>query len=280
MLGQDDKAAEATERSGRPGGARLLFGTDWANAADGLRMTTPTLLRPEPGVLVAQGYDFGDFAFITTAEGVIAIDAGTAEHRRPGRGRRRRASRGGTKITHVILTHAHFDHVGGIGALLGPDTTVIAQAGFPAEQDRQRGNHLPFRNFTGETGTGGPPVTPDQLIELVGTIELIRGQWRGRDWPSRPLILPLFAELCDVGFVACGFVPPAKEADIREPVTAVSDPGPCCRRGPGPVSKSVDCSECVPVTTPAQASFPRMATAGRPSFRAVRARQRSGPRWR
>ncbi len=126
-------------------------------------MTAPTLLRPEPGVLVAQGYDFGDFAFITTAEGVIAIDAGTAEHRV----RAAVADAGfpaGTKITHVILTHAHFDHVGGIGALLGPDTTVIAQAGFPAEQDRQRGNHLPFRNFTGETGTGGPPVTPDQLI--------------------------------------------------------------------------------------------------------------------
>jgi glyoxylase-like metal-dependent hydrolase (beta-lactamase superfamily II) len=163
-LGHDDQAAEAAQRSGVPrDGARLLFGTDWGNAADGFRMTTPALLRPEPGVLVAQGYDFGDFAFITTGEGVIAIDAGTAEHRV----RAALADAGfpeGTKITHAILTHAHFDHVGGIGALLGPDTTVIAQAGFPAEQARQRGNHLPFRNFTGKTGVGGPPVTPDRLI--------------------------------------------------------------------------------------------------------------------
>ena len=78
----------------------------------------------------------------------------------------------------MILTHAHFDHVGGISALAGPDTTVIAQVGFPAEQDRQRGNHLPFRYFTGETGAGGPPVTPDRLIAeptalSVGGTELV-----------------------------------------------------------------------------------------------------------
>jgi glyoxylase-like metal-dependent hydrolase (beta-lactamase superfamily II) len=84
----------------------------------------------------------------------------------------------GIKITHVILTHAHFDHVGGIGALLGPDTTVIAQAGFPAEQARQRGSRVPFRYFTGETGAGGPAVTPDLLIAeptalTVGGTELM-----------------------------------------------------------------------------------------------------------
>jgi glyoxylase-like metal-dependent hydrolase (beta-lactamase superfamily II) len=163
-LGQEDKAADAAERSGVPKySARLMFGTDWGNAADGFRMTAPALLRPDPGVLVAQGYDFGDFAFITTSEGVIAVDAGTAEHRV-------RAALAdaefpeGTTITHVILTHSHFDHVGGIGALLGPDTRVIAQAGFPAEQEKQRHNYRPFRYFTGETGAGGPPVTPDRLI--------------------------------------------------------------------------------------------------------------------
>ena len=155
VLGQDDKAAEATERSDVPrDGARLLFGTDWASAADGFRMTTPALLRPEPGVLVVQGYDFGDFAFITTGEGVIAMDTGTAEHQV----RAALADVGfgeGTKITHVILTHAHFDHVGGIGALLGPDTTVIAQASFLAMQDRERANTCRSVTSPGTPGAAG-----------------------------------------------------------------------------------------------------------------------------
>jgi hypothetical protein len=77
-LGQDDRVAESAEPRD---GARMLSGTDWANAVDGFRMNMPALLRPEPGLLVAQGYDFGDCAFIITGEGVIAIDAGTAEHR-------------------------------------------------------------------------------------------------------------------------------------------------------------------------------------------------------
>ena len=177
-LGQQDKAKDYAERSGVPAGSpRLLFGTDWGNAAEGFRMTAPALVSPAPGVAVAQGYDFADFAFITTGAGVMAIDAGTAEHRV----RAALADAGlpdGTPITHVILTHAHFDHVGGIGALLGPDTTVVAQAGFPAEQEEQRRNHLPFRNFIGETGGGGKLVTPHQLIAAptaltVGGTELV-----------------------------------------------------------------------------------------------------------
>jgi len=139
-------------------------------------MTAPALISPEPGVLVAQGYDFADFAFISTAEGVIAIDAGTTEQRV--RVALADAFPEGTKVTHVILTHAHFDHVGGIEALLGPHTSVIAQPSSPAEQEAQHSNHRPFRNFTGETGIGGKPITPHQLIAepttlTVGGTELV-----------------------------------------------------------------------------------------------------------
>ena len=86
---------------------------------------------------IAQGYDFCDLAFITTADGVIAIDAGTA-------GDRVKAALGDLdlpadgRISHLILTHAHWDHVGGADALRGPGTRVIAQAGFPAGLDRER----------------------------------------------------------------------------------------------------------------------------------------------
>jgi glyoxylase-like metal-dependent hydrolase (beta-lactamase superfamily II) len=166
VLGEEDKAAEAAARSGigtEPRDTRLLFGSAWVNAADGFRMATPAIYRPVPEVHVAQGYDFGDFAFIVTPDGVIAIDAGTAEHRV----RAALTDAGfpaGTAITHIILTHAHYDHVGGIGALLGPGTKVIADAGFGDEQRKQENNHFPFRTFAGEKGVGGKPADPDQLV--------------------------------------------------------------------------------------------------------------------
>ena len=84
VLGQDDQAAEAMRKSGlgvAPAGTQLMFGGFWATAQDGFRFTSPRILRPEPGIQVAQGYDFCDLAFITTSDGVVAIDAGTTQDR-------------------------------------------------------------------------------------------------------------------------------------------------------------------------------------------------------
>ena len=72
----------------------------------------------------------------------------------------------------MILTHAHFDHAGGIGALTGPGTRVIAQAGFPAELQRQHANVFPFRSFTGsgagfgghDAAAGPAEIAVDQLV--------------------------------------------------------------------------------------------------------------------
>ena len=97
-----------------------------------ISFTSPRILRPERGIQVAQGYDFSDLAFITTSAGVIAIDAGTA-------GDRVKAALGDldlpadAAISHLVLTHAHWDHIGGASALRGPGTRVIAQAGFPPD---------------------------------------------------------------------------------------------------------------------------------------------------
>ena len=185
-LGRQEQAAQAAAAAGLaevPPGTRLEFGGYWVNAADGFHFTSPRIYQPSPGVQVAQGYDFGDFAFVTTGEGVVAIDAGTA----PQRVTAALADAGlrADQVTHVILTHSHFDHVGGIGALLGPGTKVIAQAGFPAELDGQRGNFLPFRNFTGTAagfgrGQAAQPaaVAVDQLIsepttQTIGGTELV-----------------------------------------------------------------------------------------------------------
>jgi glyoxylase-like metal-dependent hydrolase (beta-lactamase superfamily II) len=180
VLGHDDQAAEAERKSGlgaAPADTQLMFGGFWATAAGGFRFTSPRILRPEPGIQVAQGYDFCDLAFITTSDGVVAIDAGTAQDRvkaalgdldPPADGR----------ISHLILTHAHWDHIGGAGALRGPGTRVIAQAGFPAGLDRQQGDRPRFRYFTGAAGRVPLAVVPDQLISqptplTVGGTELV-----------------------------------------------------------------------------------------------------------
>src|SRR5580700_6436052 len=129
VLGHDDQAAEAERKSGlgvAPAGTQLMFGGFWVTAADGFRFTSPRILRPAPGIQVAQGYDFADLAFITTSDGTIAIDAGTTQDRV-------KAALGDldlpadAAISHLILTHAHWDHIGGAGALAGPGTQLISQ---------------------------------------------------------------------------------------------------------------------------------------------------------
>jgi glyoxylase-like metal-dependent hydrolase (beta-lactamase superfamily II) len=166
--GKDDQAAKAAADSGlssAPAGTRLEFGGGWMSAAEGYHMSSPTIAEVAPGVRVAHGYDFGDFAFVSTADGVVAIDAGTAEHRV--RAALADAGIDAGDVSHMMLTHAHFDHAGGVGALVGPTTQVIAQAGFAAELQRQRGNVFPFRYFTGNGagfGSGDPQPEPDLIV--------------------------------------------------------------------------------------------------------------------
>ena len=180
VLGHDEQAAEAMRKSGlgaAPAGTRLMFGGFWATAADGFRFTSPRILRPQPGIQVAQGYDFSDLAFISTSDGMVAIDAGTTQDRvKAALGDLDPPADGA--ISQLILTHAHWDHIGGAGALRGPGTRVIAQAGFPAGLERQQGDRPRFRYFTGAAGSLPPAVVPDQLISqptplVAGGTELV-----------------------------------------------------------------------------------------------------------
>jgi glyoxylase-like metal-dependent hydrolase (beta-lactamase superfamily II) len=180
VLGHDDQAAEAMRKSGlgaAPADTRLMFGGFWATAADGFRFTSPRILRPEPGIQVAQGYDFADLAFVTTSDSIVAIDAGTTQDRvKAALGDLDLPADGA--ISHLILTHAHWDHIGGAGALRGPGTRVIAQAGFPAGLGREQGDRPRFRYFAGAAGSVPLDVVPDQLIShpttlTAGSTELI-----------------------------------------------------------------------------------------------------------
>lgn len=180
-VGQDDRAKRAAVSAGlssAPAEARLQFGGAWMNAADGFHMTSPRIAEVAPGVRVAHGYDFADFAFVSTDEGVVAIDAGSSEHRV--RAALADAAIDPAEVSHVILTHAHFDHAGGFAAYAGQRTRVIAQTAFPSELQRQQANVVPFRYFTGsgagfgsaDSRASADPITVDQLIGSVTSVSV------------------------------------------------------------------------------------------------------------
>jgi glyoxylase-like metal-dependent hydrolase (beta-lactamase superfamily II) len=194
VLGRHQQAAEALRRSGlgpvatdRP----LMFTSFSVTARDGLRLSVPAALSPAPDVHVAQSYDFGDFAFIQTSAGVVAIDAGTSPDRVL-------AAMGdlGLKdhipVSHLILTHAHFDHIGGAAAVRGPDTEVIASAGFPAEAELQRHWSVP-RDLTGTSAGPASDVKPDRLISertslVAGDTEFVLIPVRGGETPDALMV--------------------------------------------------------------------------------------------
>jgi glyoxylase-like metal-dependent hydrolase (beta-lactamase superfamily II) len=173
-LGRDDLAAKAAADSGlssAPAEARLQFGSGWANPADGFHFSSPRIVEVAPGVRVAQGYDFADFGFVSTDSGAVAIDAGTAERRV--HAALTAAGLRADDVSHVILTHAHFDHAGGIGALTGP--RVMAQTGFPSELRQQHAHVLPFRYFTG-SGAGFGSADADAKPAEIAVDQLIADQ--------------------------------------------------------------------------------------------------------
>jgi glyoxylase-like metal-dependent hydrolase (beta-lactamase superfamily II) len=194
-LAREQEAAEAGRRSGLGPAAAdgpPMFTSFSVTARDGVRLSAPRALSPAPNVHVAQSYDFGDFAFIETSAGVVAIDTGTS----PDRVLAAMADLGLTDqapVSHLILTHAHFDHVGGTAAIRGPDTQVIASAGFPAEAERERHWSPPFRRLI---GTGARPdfdVKPDRLISertslVVGDTEFVLIPVRGGETPDALMV--------------------------------------------------------------------------------------------
>ena len=166
-LGREAQAREALARSGasRLDATQPVFIADFSvSAQDGFRFRPPRLVEFAPGVHVAQGFDFGDIGFVSTDEGIVAIDAGTTEAtaRAALQALRPVTSR---PISHVILTHAHWDHIGGLVAMLESNPQVIAQAAFADELRIVNGTGVPFRYFFGATGSGRRyDVRPHHLV--------------------------------------------------------------------------------------------------------------------
>jgi glyoxylase-like metal-dependent hydrolase (beta-lactamase superfamily II) len=193
VLGREEQAAEALQRSGvgpvaadRP----PTFTSFSLTARDGMRLSAPGTLSLAPNVHVAQSYDFGDFAFIETTAGLVAIDAGTS----PDRVLAALADLGledQVPVSHLIFTHAHFDHVGGTAAVRGPHTEVIASAAFPTEAERLR--HYVPRELIGTSASPDSHVEPDRLISertslLVGDTEFVLIPIRGGETPDALMV--------------------------------------------------------------------------------------------
>jgi glyoxylase-like metal-dependent hydrolase (beta-lactamase superfamily II) len=194
-LGRGGEAKTALERSGYPSldPTLPLFTADyWVTAKDGFRFSPPKIVELAPKVYVAQGYDFADLAFVLTDDGIVAIDAGTTEtNARAVLTVLRRHSP--LPITHLILTHAHWDHIGGLAGLQAPGTQVIAQAKFADELRRVNETGVGFRYFFGGEGRRRYEVVPDRLISqreslTVGGTEFVLYPVRGGETDDALLI--------------------------------------------------------------------------------------------
>ena len=177
--GRTKPAREALERSGYPSldpDLPQLITDSWLTAEDGFHFVSPRLVEPVPGVYVAQGYDFADFAFIVTADGIVAIDSSTTEaHARAALGDLRRLT--DAPITHVILTHAHWDHIGGLSAIKAPGAQVIARSNFADELRIINETGAPLGAFFGREGSPAFALAPDRLVAepetlTIGGVEL------------------------------------------------------------------------------------------------------------
>lgn len=166
--GRTEDAQRARNKVGTDRHASLLAADYWVTEEAGFRFVPPRLVEVAEGIHVAQGYDFSDIAFVRTDAGVIAVDAGGT----PGNtAAALTAYRAITTdpVTHVLITHGHWDHVGGLPALRGPDTQVVARA---AVQHRQS-VRPPWPRFlpAGET-LRGLDREPDQLIDTPTTLHI------------------------------------------------------------------------------------------------------------
>ncbi len=164
-LGRTREAQAARNRSGR------LITDYWVTADGGFRFVPQKLAELAPGVHVAQGYDFSDLAFVLTADGIVAIDAASApEHAAAALRDLRRIT--SLPVTHIILTHAHFDHIGGLDALTADGATVIAQAHFPGELRNQNSGPAPFRYLLPGGRSHRAQVIPDHLVSEPETLAI------------------------------------------------------------------------------------------------------------
>lgn len=166
-LGRGDEARAARDRAG-PAGADPDFPalvTDWwVTRDDGFHFGPPRLVEFASGVHVAQGFDFADVTAVETGGGLVLVDTTTSRaHLRAVLAELRTITK--APITHVILTHAHTDHIGGLDEVRAPDVEVIGQAHFADELRLQHASPPILFRPADRSGAGRwLDVVPDRLV--------------------------------------------------------------------------------------------------------------------
>jgi glyoxylase-like metal-dependent hydrolase (beta-lactamase superfamily II) len=136
----------------------------WLTRNDGFHFGPARLVELAPDVHVAQGFDFADIAAVETGEGIVLVDTTTSRaHLRAALAELR--TRTTAPITHVILTHAHTDHIGGLDEVRTPGVEVIAQAHFAEELRLQHASPpILFRPAAPSEADRWLDVVPDRLV--------------------------------------------------------------------------------------------------------------------
>lgn len=238
MVGRDQDAKEALDLSGYAHGADdvPVLTADWSlTARDGARFAPPRISQPAPGVHLVQGFDFSDFAFVETGAGIVVIDTGSNDrHALAGLAELRKVTT--APVTHVILTHAHWDHIGGVEAIRGTGAQVIAQADFGEEIRLQSSVPVISPYFLAEGASQEQHLTPDRLVAgkeilQVGNVDFVLYPTRGGETSDGLLVHLPGHEVAFTGdmimpYIGAPFLPEGSAEGLFEAMRLVQDLNP------------------------------------------------------